>query len=318
VLVICFGVGNTAHALDVDPEVRQLHICDLSKAVLDCEPEFRATDGNVLNSKKVRVVINDGRNYLLRTNELYDVVCLEPPPPQDAGIVNLYTEEFYKLVSQHLTPQGKICHWLPLHCIQNGLFKSMVQAARKQFPHVSLWLPNNSEILLVCSKEPIVFDCKAIQARIDAYPERKALLAEVGADEAGHLLGMLLLSGKALDRYIEDCPSLTDDRPQLEFFLSDSSNKPKPTDIPYMDLAKLIADRNTTPEDLGIKVVNCDPAKLAVDQRALRLLYEVNVQGLMGKPENVARAKELSDEIVKLLPGNRYAITNEDPREWVP
>jgi spermidine synthase len=319
VLVICFGVGNTSHALDVDPEVKSIDVCDLSRAVIECEPEFRGTDGNVLNSKKVKVIINDGRNFLLRSDERYDVICLEPPPPMDAGIVNLYTQEFYKLASERLTEQGKVCQWLPLHCIQGGLLKMMVQAGRKTFPYVSFWIPNNSEALMICSKQPIVFDCKAIQARIDAYPEKKACLKEAGVDDACHLLSTLLLSGKALDAYVDDAPSLTDDRPQLEFFLSDPSNKPKPTDIPYMDLAKEISDPNVTPEQLGIKVLNCDPKKLAINQRAMRLLYEVNVQALLAKPENEKRAKELAEEIVKLLPDNEYARRNrDDPRLWIP
>jgi predicted membrane-bound spermidine synthase len=318
VLVICFGVGNTSHALEVDPEVESIDICDLSRAVIECEPEFRATDGNVLNSKKVKVIINDGRNFLLRSADLYDVICLEPPPPQDAGIVNLYTQEFYKLAFERLMQQGKVCQWLPLHCIQGGLLKTMVQAGRKEFPYVSFWIPNNSEALMICSKQPLLFDCKAIQARIDAYPEKKACLAEVGVDDACHILATLLLSGRALDAYVGDVPSLTDDRPQLEFFLTDPSNKPKPTEIPYMDLAKEITNANVTPEQLGIKVVNCDPKKLAVEQKAMRLLYEVNVQGLLAKPENVARAKELAEEIVKLLPNNQYAVRNRDSRLWVP
>jgi spermidine synthase len=318
VLVICFGVGNTSHALEVDPEVQSIDICDLSKAVIECEPEFRATDGNVLNSKKVKVIINDGRNYLLRTDQFYDVICLEPPPPMDAGIVNLYTQEFYKLAKERLTAQGKVCQWLPLHCIQAGLVKSMVQAGRKEFPYVSFWIPNNSEALMICSKQPIVFDCKAIQARIDAYPEKKACLAEAGVDSACHILSTLLLSGKALDSYIGDVPSLTDDRPQLEFFLTDPSNKPRPTEIPFMDLAKEISDAHVTPGELGIKVINCDPKQLAINQKAMRLLYEVNVQGLLAKPENTAKAKELAEEIVKLLPNNQYAIRNRDSRLWVP
>jgi spermidine synthase len=302
-LVICFGVGNTAHMLELNPDVEHLDICELSQAVISCEPVFRATNGNVLGSRKVTVHLTDGRNFLLRSKEMYDVISLEPPPPQDAGIVNLYTREFYRIAHDHLTPDGKLCQWVPLHAIQTGLCKMALQAGRSEFNWVSLWIPNNSEALMVCSKEPLVFDCKKIQERIDAHPQEKACLAEVGLEDACHILSTLVLSGKGLDDYLSNVQPVTDDRPQLEFFLTDQTNRPYPTDIPQNDV-------HLSDDSLGITIKNCNREKLELNRKAMRLLYEVDTNAVKDKEQGIKAAAETR----KLLPDNKFVQwTNEHP-----
>ncbi len=58
------------------------------------------------------IVIEDGRNYLLRSEELFDVISLEPPRLQQAAVVNLYTREFYRLARDHLADGGILAHRL--------------------------------------------------------------------------------------------------------------------------------------------------------------------------------------------------------------
>ena len=49
------------------------------------------------------VVIDDGRRYLERSREQYDVVTIDPPPPVEAaGTSLLYSKEFYSVISQRL------------------------------------------------------------------------------------------------------------------------------------------------------------------------------------------------------------------------
>src|SRR4029077_19389239 len=76
---------------------------------------FYHQDGaHILNNAKGRLVIDDGRRYLKRTSEMFDVVVTDPPPPiEAAGSSLLYSEEFYELVKQHLKPNGIIQVWFP-------------------------------------------------------------------------------------------------------------------------------------------------------------------------------------------------------------
>src|SRR5262249_5414937 len=77
-LVICFGTGQTANAVRHEgPE--HLDIVDISRAVFDMAGYFPTNEG-VLGDPRVRAVVMDGRAWLRRTDEQYDVITLEPMP----------------------------------------------------------------------------------------------------------------------------------------------------------------------------------------------------------------------------------------------
>ena len=53
--------------------------------------------------------------HLMRTDERFDVVTLDPPPPVEAaGSSLLYSVQFYNIVKKRLAPGGILAQWLPL------------------------------------------------------------------------------------------------------------------------------------------------------------------------------------------------------------
>src|SRR5262249_55809825 len=83
VLVICFGMGTTyrsALSWDVDTTAVEL-IPDVPKAF----GYYHADAAEVVKNPKGRIVIDDGRRFLNRTQEKYDVVVIDPPPPIEAA-----------------------------------------------------------------------------------------------------------------------------------------------------------------------------------------------------------------------------------------
>ena len=122
---------------------------ELSKAVVDVHPYFMASSGNVLARPNVHVIIDDGRNYLLRNNrEKFDVITLEPPPPTHAGMANLYSKDFYKLMKDRLTENGVAAQWIPLHTQSEEETKTLIATFISIFPEASLWLTESAETLL--------------------------------------------------------------------------------------------------------------------------------------------------------------------------
>lgn len=60
-----------------------------------------------LNDKRVRVITNmDGRLFIKRTKQRYDVVIINLPEPYTAQLNRFYTEEFYKEVERVLRDRG--------------------------------------------------------------------------------------------------------------------------------------------------------------------------------------------------------------------
>jgi spermidine synthase len=137
-LVICFGTGQTAHAV-LDEGPQSLDIVELNPAVLGFAPLF-PSNGNVLADARVRTIVMDGRAWLRRTDRRYDVVTLEPMSPEFAGTNALYSVEFYRLVAQRLNPRGIVAQWVPFHIVSPLAAASISAAFHEVFPDAILWL----------------------------------------------------------------------------------------------------------------------------------------------------------------------------------
>lgn len=218
VMIACFGTGTTCGAVSIHPELDSLQIVELSPLVIKNAPLFADSNHNVLANSKVSVNLGDARHFLLKTGKVFDVISMEPPPPADAGMVNLYTTEFYSLVNRRLAKDGIFGQWVPMHEQPETVWKMMVASACKVFPHVTVWLPNSGEALLMASKSPIQFDADTVRARM-RNPEVAASLADVGIDSAEDLLACSVFGDEPLRAYLSNSPDVTDDRPSLEFFL---------------------------------------------------------------------------------------------------
>jgi hypothetical protein len=112
ILVICFGMGTSFRsALSWDVSTTAV---ELVPSVVKAFGFYHADAAAVLANPKGRVVIDDGRRFLERTREKYDVIVVDPPPPvQAAGSSLLYSRGFYDLAKQHLNPGGILQVWFP-------------------------------------------------------------------------------------------------------------------------------------------------------------------------------------------------------------
>ena len=113
---------------------------------------------SVLEDKRVRVIPTDGRNYILATPESYDVITAEPSNPWIAGIANLYTREFYKIVNSKIKDDGIFAQWFHNYSMSPDDFRMVFRTFSEAFPYVSLWGMKESDFLLVGSKHEQVFD----------------------------------------------------------------------------------------------------------------------------------------------------------------
>ncbi len=153
-LVICFGTGQTTHAVRMHgPE--KLWVADVSAEVFAAAPLFASNEG-VLEDARVEPVVMDGRAFLRRSGERrYDLVTLEPMPPNFAGVNNLYSLEFYELLRRQLAPGGVAAQWVPFHLIDPRHMRSIVATFHAVFPYTRLWIePLHGTGILVGSDRP--------------------------------------------------------------------------------------------------------------------------------------------------------------------
>jgi spermidine synthase len=135
-LVICFGMGTTYRSL-LSWGVTTTAV-ELVPSVRDAFPYYHADAAAVLLNPRGRIVIDDGRRFLNRTRETYDVIVVDPPPPVEAaGSSLLYSKEFHRAVRDHLKPGGVFQTWFPRG--EEGIARAVARSLADVFPHVRVY-----------------------------------------------------------------------------------------------------------------------------------------------------------------------------------
>jgi len=139
-LLISYGVGNTAKALTNTVGLESIDVVDISRDVLEMNEIVYPEEGELpLDDPRVTVHVEDGRYYLQTTKKRFDLITGEPPPPKMAGIVTLYTREYFSLVYERLSEGGIVSYWLPAHALSPDDSKSIIRAFCDVFQDCSLW-----------------------------------------------------------------------------------------------------------------------------------------------------------------------------------
>jgi predicted membrane-bound spermidine synthase len=214
-LVIGFGTGITAGALTRYSGLEHRVVAELLPSVVKAAPLFKG-NFNASTDPGVDVRLRDGRQELLRNPQQYDLITLEPPPPSAAGVVNLYSRDFYQLAASRLQKQGLVAQWLPLPTQNIDDSRSLVRSFLDVFPYATLWTSEFHEMLLVGSLEPMELDAAKISARFQQDSVRSTL-QDVGIGSAAALLATWVTDRAGLERFAADAPAVTDDQPRIEY-----------------------------------------------------------------------------------------------------
>lgn len=214
-LVIGFGTGITAGALLQYPGLEQRVVAELLPAVVQAAPLFQG-NYNAGANPALDVRLRDGRQELLRSEQRYDLITLEPPPPSAAGVVNLYSRDFYQLAARRLEAKGLVAQWLPLPTQNIDDSRALVQSFLQVFPYANVWTSEFHEMLLVGSLEPIELDAARISQRYAQDSVRNAL-QEVGVSSAPALLATWVTDRLGLQQFAGQALAVTDDQPRIEY-----------------------------------------------------------------------------------------------------
>jgi spermidine synthase len=283
-LAIGVGTGITLGAVTSHPEVESIVAIELSEGVMRGLPVFERENGRAFEDPRVQLRREDGRHYLELTEESFDVITLEPPPPIVAGSVHLYSRDFYDLCLEHLDDGGIVAQWLPLHAQSLASARMTARTFLDAFPHVMLWLPSVRDAVLIGAREGLQLD---LQRLIAAYadPTVSTNLDAAFLETPEAFLGTYLLDRDGIEAWAGDAPVITDDRPLMEFFRHQGGN------MSDRDIASLLA-----PSQAGWSWVRgmADEPGLAErvrrENRALRLYTREVAEGAAGARIAAARS----------------------------
>jgi spermidine synthase len=223
-LVIGLGTGVTlaalaAHGFD------EVVCAELSKPIIEAAGGyFSDVNGRILESKRLRLIEEDGRSVLLESPDRYDVVTVEVSSIWFAGVGSIYSQEFYRLAAAKLRRQGVLLQWFPIHHLSARNLYMVVNTVRSVFPHVSLWT-HRHQAFVVASNEPLKLDLDSI--RSDMGRESMApYLRELPSGSPVELLSDLVVTDSDIDRFLDSMAVLlrvrrsvvsTDTWPTLEY-----------------------------------------------------------------------------------------------------
>jgi spermidine synthase len=219
-LIICFGMGTTFRST-LNWGIPTT-VVELVPSVPKLFTYYHADGDQYLNSPNAHVVIDDGRRYLERTHDTFDVILIDPPPPVEAaGSSLLYSQEFYRAVKKHLNPGGIFQQWLPGG--DDAVHASVARALKNEFPYIRVY-PGIKYwgIHFLASMSPIPE--RTAEEHLARMPQAAVTdLMEWGpASTPEDEFNRILVNEMTIDHVISYSPqtvALQDDRPVNEYFM---------------------------------------------------------------------------------------------------
>jgi len=218
-LAVCFGMGTT---------YRSLLSWNIPTTVVELVPSvprmfwYYHPDGpQLLSSPLSHVVIDDGRRYLERTTQQFDVITIDPPRPMEAaGSSLLYSKEFFLTVRKRLRPGGILQMWFPGG--DAAVDAAVARAMMESFPHVRtfhcFW---GWGFHFIASNDPIPSRTAAQLAERLPAKAVEDLIEWGPQSTAEGEFASILDSELSLDQVIAEAPhtpALHDDRPTNEYY----------------------------------------------------------------------------------------------------
>ena len=306
---IGFGSGETLRILTVHKAgaIDGVEIC--RDVITAARRFFSALNRLVFDRPDVNIVIMDGKNFVLLTQDQYDIIMTDSIYPGTGGASALYTYDHFKAVSDKLKPGGVASCWLPLDLSPEDL-KISLKAFYDAFPNMSVWyfyMTFSQHALLVGKKDAeIDADLPKFAAAFEDSVIREDLRS-ILIDDPYLLVSCLLADGEAIARFSEGAPRHSDDHPVLEFGLARRG-----TAKPYLsrNLESLLALR---PDPLdyvsGLEALGEDPERVAERIANATALSTHIIKGhVLNAVKETGLAKVEYEKALAADPDNRIAL----------
>jgi spermidine synthase len=223
-LVVAFGMGTA---------FRSALIAGLKTDAVELVPSVPKMFGHyypdaaaVLADPNGKVIVADGRNHLELTDERFDIIVTDPPPPiQSSGVSVISSLEYYQQGKLHLTPGGVMMQWTPFGTSAADL-RDHMRTFVKVFPFVTaIKGPGGYGFYMLGSDQPIDLDPDATREVLG----RPGVLADISSafDSPASTIDSWLavldrqawMKDDALRTYAGPGPLITDDAPRPEYFV---------------------------------------------------------------------------------------------------
>jgi spermidine synthase len=148
----------------------------------------------------------------------YDLVTLEPPPINFAGVAGLFSREFYELARSRLKEGGYLTQWLPGYQVSEQSNLAIVRAFVDVFPGAVLVSGQNRDLILMGMKGgKAILDVARVRRSLAKEPAVRRDLATIGVHSVADLAGTFAASYETLRSATAQTAPVTDDDPIIEY-----------------------------------------------------------------------------------------------------
>jgi tetratricopeptide (TPR) repeat protein len=214
-VIVGLGAGLTLGGVTADEKLERIVLIEIEPAVAGGARIFSDLSDDALDDARLEIHFQDGRNFLLTTEETFDVITADPIHPWAQGAVYLYTREYYDMIAERLSDGGIMCQWLPLYELSEDNLRSVVASFAGSFEHVTIWQAT-SDVVLIGSDQPIRVDLTNLQRRLE-QPAVARQLGRIGLNDPLSLLADFTMDDAAVRAFAKDAIINTDDNLYLEF-----------------------------------------------------------------------------------------------------
>jgi spermidine synthase len=223
-LVVAFGMGTSFRSALIAG--LQTDVVELVPSVPEMFGYYYDDAEQVLADPRGHVIVADGRNHLELSEDRFDIIVTDPPPPiESSGASVISSLEYYEAGRAHLTESGVMMQWVPYGPPEDE-FKEHIRTFAEVYEHVLVVRgAGGYGIYMLGSDLPMSLDEAAIRevlARpgiledISSAYDSPATTVDVWVDV---IEAQRWLEGDGVDAYVGDGPLITDDRPRPEYFL---------------------------------------------------------------------------------------------------
>jgi spermidine synthase len=223
-LVVAFGMGSTFRSALIAG--LRTDAVELVPSVPVMFPYYYPDADQIMADPDGRVFIADGRNHLELSDERFDIIVTDPPPPiQSSGVSVIASHEYFLAGRDHLTDGGVMMQWTPWGTTEAEL-KEHIRTFSQVYDHVLLVRgPGRYGFYMLGSMAPLELaeaDIREVLARpgvledISTAYDSPATTIDGWVDVINE---QIWFEDDAARAYAGDGPLITDDQPRPEYFL---------------------------------------------------------------------------------------------------
>jgi spermidine synthase len=214
VALVGLGAGVSLGAVEAYEEPERIDTIEIAPEVVPAHRLFASVNRRSWEDPRLQLWINDGRHFLLTTENRYDVISVDPTDPP---VVYQYTQDFIQLCHDRLDEGGIMVQWVPLFHLSPMHLRIIMRAFLNVFAESSLWYDGTSVLLMGRRGKPLEIDVQRMERRL-LQPGVADSMAMIGSPDVWRLLSTYVAGPDALELIVgRDVPENSDDRPYLEY-----------------------------------------------------------------------------------------------------